>query len=148
MKTWRRKFFTRDDETRIIQAIRKAEAKTSGEIRVTILRSCNEDVLDRAKHEFSKLKMEKTRDHTGVMILLVLGERKFAVWADQGIYEKIPQGIWNNLAETMSAHFRRGKYRAGIVEAVVRAGTMLHEHFPRRVDDTNELPDAPVFEAR
>jgi putative membrane protein len=41
----------------------------------------------------------------------------------------------------MASHFRESRFTEGIVQGVRKAGAILAEHFPRRSDDTNELPD-------
>ena len=41
----------------------------------------------------------------------------------------------------MSDRFRAAEFKEGIVQGMTRAGGLLAEHFPRRPDDDNELPD-------
>lgn len=49
-------FLSNSDEAQIIEAIRKAEALTSGEIRVHIESQCENDPFDHAMEVFHELK--------------------------------------------------------------------------------------------
>ena len=62
----------------MVDAIRKAEAGTSGEIRVYLERKHKGDALSRAAKVFHKIGMTKTRHRNGVLIYLAL-DRKSVV---------------------------------------------------------------------
>ncbi|HEU5069332.1 MAG TPA: TPM domain-containing protein [Verrucomicrobiae bacterium] len=126
----------------IVTAIRAAEAKTSGEIRVFISRREAADPLVAAQQEFARLGMTNTAQRNGVLIFVAPRSRKFAILGDQGVHEKCGEAFWRAVAEEMTAHFRKSEFTQGIVSAIQKAGTLLGEHFPRRTDDKNELPDA------
>lgn len=130
----------REDE--IVAAIRAAEQKTSGELRVFI--SHQEDVTDpvaAAQAEFTRLGMTQTRARNSVLIFLAPGPRKFAVMGDTGVHARCGDAFWQELARTMTDRFRAAEFTEGIVQGITRAGELLAEHFPRRPDDHNELPD-------
>jgi uncharacterized membrane protein len=143
-----RRHFQRSDLDRIRESVRAAESKTSGEIRVKIIPQCDPDVggdvAVQAVREFAREGMERTRDRTGVLILLALEERKFQILADAGIHAKVPDAEWRRMAGAMSAVFREGRFTEGVCEAVAAVGERLAEHFPRRPDDENELPDRVI----
>ena len=51
-------FFTEEEKLQIIEAVRKAERRTSGEVRVFVENRCSYmDAIDRAKEIFVELKM-------------------------------------------------------------------------------------------
>ena len=50
-------FLSADEEQAVIEAIRKAEQNTSGEIRVHLENSCPSNISERAVEVFSILKM-------------------------------------------------------------------------------------------
>ncbi|HEX5221970.1 MAG TPA: TPM domain-containing protein [Verrucomicrobiae bacterium] len=130
----------REDE--IAAAIRAAEQKTSGELRVFISRQTQvADPVAAAHQEFNRLGMADTRERNGVLIYLAPCPRKFAVIGDTGIHERCGASFWQHLAESMSARFQAGQFTEGIVEGINRAGELLAIHFPRRPDDTDELPN-------
>jgi uncharacterized membrane protein len=60
---------------------------------------------------------------------------------DAGVHARCGDGFWQKLTDAMTEHFRKSEFTEGIVQGVKRAGELLAEHFPRRPDDANELPD-------
>ena len=59
---WQRKneFFTAEEKQLIVEAVRNAERRTSGEVRVFIESRCPYmDAIDRAEQIFLKLQMQK-----------------------------------------------------------------------------------------
>jgi uncharacterized membrane protein len=138
-------FFNLQQQEEIKQAIVQAELETSGEIRVHIENTCKEDVLDRAAYVFRKLKMNRTELRNGVLIYLAVKNRKFAIIGDLGINHVVPENFWDEIKEKMLAHFLKGEFTEGLCYAIKTAGDQLKTFFPRKTDDTNELPDDISF---
>ncbi|QCW98837.1 TPM domain-containing protein [Aggregatimonas sangjinii] len=132
-------FLTPDDEQEIVQAILKAEKKTSGEIRVHIESHTRLDHFERAKEVFHLLKMDNTKDENGVLIYVAVNDRKFAIYGDRGIDKVVPDNFWDRSKDTIQAHFKKGDYKEGIIDGVLMAGKELETYFPWRHGDTNEL---------
>jgi uncharacterized membrane protein len=135
------KFVKQLREDEIVEAIRAAERKTSGELRVFISHKSVADPVAAARAEFARLGMEKTRERNAVLIFLAPDTRKFAVIGDLGVHARCGDDFWQELARAMTAHFRKSEFTEGIVQGIKRAGELLAEHFPRRPDDGNELSD-------
>ena len=129
------------EDEKISQAIRLAEATTSGEIRVFVSGKQVPDALAAAKEKFVELGMTRTRERNGVLILVAPMTRGFAVVGDEAVHSKCGDEFWQKIADEMASHFRESRFTEGIVQGVRKAGAILAEHFPRRSDDTNELPD-------
>ena len=125
----------------IVTAIKSAEAKTSGEIRVFVSRKLRPDALAAAQSRFEKLGMTQTRERNGVLIYVAPHSRTFAIIGDEGVHAKCGEGFWADVAKAMTDEFRKGDFTAGIILGVHQAGTLLAEHFPRQGGDQNELPD-------
>jgi uncharacterized membrane protein len=125
----------------IVAAIAEAEGRTSGEIRVFVSRQPVNDPVPVAQSEFVRMGMERTRERNGVLIFVAPATNKFAVIGDSGVHEKCGQVFWQELTSTMSGHFRESDFTRGIVHGIRKAGDLLAQHFPRRPDDVNELPD-------
>lgn len=143
------KYFSPEDLTKISQACHEVEQQTAGEIRVCIYNSRpfglrHKSVKTVALTEFYRLGMHKTRDKTGILLLILLKERRFHIIADQGIHSRVSQSTWDELAGELSEAFKQGAYLAGILQTVQKMGAILASHFPRKPDDTNELPDEIV----
>lgn len=132
------------DDARVVEAIRAAEARTSGEIRVFVTkkRLKGKDVLARAREEFVRLGRGRTAERNGVLIFVVPSDQEFAVIGDEGVHGKCGGEFWEAMACAMQCHFRAGRFTEGLVAGVQQAGGLLAEHFPRGDDDRNELLDA------
>ncbi len=138
--------FTKDDLRKISDKIQEVERTTSGELRVSIRekRSFLERKLtlfDMAVNEFYRLGMDKTRDRTGVLIYILLSERKIQIIADKGINDKVENETWQKIAESIAEYFKKGKYLDGIIKGIEQIGELLSQHFPIKPDDINELPN-------
>ena len=133
-----------DDLARIAAKISELERATSGEIRVSVVHrrrwSERAFTLEQLAHrDFYRLGMEKTKDATGVLLFLFLGERKFQIVADRGINERVPQETWDTIARVLTSFFKDQRYLEGVLEVLIRIGAVLHEHFPRHANDSDEL---------
>ena len=137
-----REFLGKLDHDRIAKAIATAEATTSGEIRVFIQRGNVADAVSEARAQFERLGMTQTRERNAVLIFVAPRAQKFAVIGDRGVYEKCGQPFWEALTQAMRPHFEAQHFTDAIVHAVREAGSLLAQHFPRRPDDRNELPNA------
>jgi uncharacterized membrane protein len=136
-----REFLSRLSNDQIVAAIREAEGKTSGEIRVFISRKEVNDPVAAAQAHFVELGMQKTRERNGVLIFVAPRAHKFAVIGDTAVHTRCGEDFWRELAAEMSKHFKGSDFTRGIIHAVSRAGELLAKHFPRRPDDVNELSD-------
>jgi uncharacterized membrane protein len=143
MRTHR--FLRELEHDRIIRAIKDAEAKTSGQIRVFLQRGkFEEDALERAQKKFLHLGMEKTRERNAVLIFVAPRVQKFAVVGDEGVHQKCGEKFWTDLVARMRKHFLREDFTAALVEAISATGEVLARHFPKTGATTNELPDEIV----
>jgi uncharacterized membrane protein len=140
-----REFLSKLEHDRIIQAIRKAESKTSGEIRVLIQRGkLNSDPFVAARKKFHRLRMHKTRERNAVLIFVAPRVHKFAVVGDEAIHEKCGNEFWQRVVEKMRMHFQNEKFSHALVEAIKEIGKVLAAHFPRTQANANELPDEVI----
>ena len=135
-------FLEKLQDTEVVSAIRHAEGRTSGEIRVFISRSATQDPVKAAGLQFERLGMTRTEERNGVLVYLAPESRRFAIIGDKGIHERCGEAFWHEVAEEMGKEFRDGQFTRGLVHGIHRAGELLARHFPRQPDDRNELPDA------
>jgi uncharacterized membrane protein len=142
-KTNTDKLLNTSDKQMLVQAIQAAEKTTSGEIRVHVeSRTKKGDALTRATEIFHKEKMNATKDRNGVLVYVAVEDRKLAIYADQGIYDKVGVEFWYSQVQEMTAHFKSANYVQGMVQVIGELGKALTDHFPfDRVSDTNELSD-------
>ena len=131
------------DDVRIAAAIKEAEERSRGEIRVHVAEGPVEDARAAARADFSRLGMTETAERNGVLILVAPESRSYAVVGDEGIDDRCGEGFWTSVVEAMHEDFQAERFTEGIVAAVTLVGNELVRHFPRRPGevDTNELPD-------
>ncbi|MBL7736661.1 MAG: TPM domain-containing protein [Chitinophagaceae bacterium] len=143
----KRGFFSSSENDRIVNAIRKAETTTSGEIRVYIESRCRYvNPLDRAAEVFWNLKMDHTELRNSTLLYVAMKDHQFAIYADQGIHQQLGDAFWQKEAAAMSLHFRHNHYIEALLLVIEDIGSALMEHFPYDAAvDKNELPDDIVF---
>ena len=137
---------------RIEACVATSERHHTGELRVSIEAGLPLSYLwrdatarERAIALFGKLRVWDTEHNNGVLIYLLLAERRIEIVADRGITQRVPPGTWKHISDAMSTAFQAGDYAHGLLDAVERVGALLAQHYP--ADPTqpnpNELPDTP-----
>lgn len=137
------RFLSRPELRALTGTIRRAEAETSGEIRVHVERRCRTDPLRRAHCVFGQLGMEDTAGRNGVLIYVALADRKLAIYGDDGIHRQVGDEWWQSIRDGLATRFAQREFGVGLCEAVERVGAALKASFPARPGDVNELPDEP-----
>lgn len=146
-----RRFFTRDEQKRIVAAIEAAEQDTSGEIRFHVERDvppgepANGDAYLRARELFARLGMHRTARRNGVLVYLATRSRRFAIVGDEQLHRLVGDGFWQDVVDLMAEHFQRDDFAGGTCGAIARIGEKLGRHFPHLPDDVNELSDEISF---
>ena len=132
-------FLSANDEMEIVEAIRTAESKTSGEIRVHI-ESSNQGHLEAHVLEiFHLLKMDNTKLQNGVLIYVAVNDQSFAIYGDKGINTVVPKDFWDSTKDIMQMHFKSGQFKMGLIEGILKIGKQLEAFFPYKHDDLDEL---------
>ena len=134
-------FFSKEEETQIVNSIKEAEKFTFGEIRVHIERKIKGDIMERAVKVFNTIGMHKTKERNGCLIILDLTNRRFAIIGDSGINDKVGADFWNEISAGLSDNFKRKNYTGGLCAAILKIGEKLNHFFPHLTNDVNELPD-------
>ena len=148
MSLFRRKeFFTDEEKQSIIDAVKNAEQRTSGEVRVFVESRCRYvNAIDRAVEIFENLQMQKTELRNATLVYVAVKDRQLAVFGDEGIHQKVGNEYWANEVVKMINAFNRDNIAEGIRQCVLNIGEALATHFPYdRGTDKNELPDDIVF---
>lgn len=140
-------YFSDQEKQAIVEAIRKAEQRTSGEIRIYIESKCSlVNPVHRAKELFFGLQMDKTAERNAVLLYVAMKDRQLAVFGDEGIHQKVGYEFWNAEVKTMLSDFNLQHYAEGFIKIINDIGEALVTHFPYDAKgDRNELPDDIVF---
>ena len=141
-----RLFFSKEEQQRIVAAVKEAELNTSGEIRVHIENRCKGETLERAAEIFYELKMDHTAARNGILFYLAVKDRKFAVIGDEGINRNVEHDFWNDIKDEMTSKFKEGQFTGGLVAGILKCGNKLKQYFPYQKDDVNELSDEISFD--
>jgi len=149
---WRaRRIFTRPVLKRIEQAITAGEATHSGQVRFVVEGALDgaplfrdQSARERALDVFSHLRIWDTEHNNGVLIYLLLADRKVEIIADRGINAREGEAGWHSICLAMEAEFRRGQFEAGALKGIQAVSQELARYFPPQSPSRNELPDAPL----
>ena len=139
-------FFSDSEKEQIVLAIQHAEKETSGEVRVFVeSKNYLVDPLERAREIFFNLKMDETAHRNAVLLYIAVKHKEVALFADQGIYQKLDNTYWNNAVAEMISYFKNEDLKNGMIHCIQKIGNTLKEKFPYDSTDKNELPDEIVF---
>ncbi len=149
---WReRRIFTPKVLAAIEQAIKAGEATHSGQVRFAVQGALDgapllhdQSARERALDIFSGLRIWDTAHNNGVLIYLLLADRKVEIVADRGIDEKVGASGWEKICRDMEAEFKAGHFEAGVIKGIESVSRNLAAHFPPDAHPRNELPDKPV----
>ena len=149
---WRvRRIFPSKVLAAIEQAIKAGEATHSGQFRFVVEGALdgvplfrNQSARDRALDIFSNLRIWDTAHNNGVLIYLLLADRKVEIIADRGIDAKVGRAGWEKICQAMESDFRAGNFQAGVIKGIEAVSRQLAAHFPKHGPGKNELPDAAV----
>jgi uncharacterized membrane protein len=129
------------EDARIVEAIREAEARSSGEVRVYVSDGPADDPVAAAREQFARMGMHATAARNGVLIFVAPRSRNFAIVGDDAVHARCGASFWRDVADAMSRHFAIDHPTEAIVLGIRKAGELLANHFPCRPDDRNELPN-------
>ncbi|KPM47184.1 TPM domain-containing protein [Jiulongibacter sediminis] len=140
-------FFSEAERNQITEAIRKAELKTSGEIKVHVEEHCpHDEPLIRAQEVFSFLSLDHTAYRNGVLFYISITDRKFAILGDIGIHEKTGPDFWKEEKKIMFDNLHIGHTIDGLCLAIEKAGEALQKYFPYEMKgDVNEISNEISF---
>ena len=135
----------------IEQAIKAGEATHSGQVRFVVEGALDgkplfsgQSARERALDIFSHLRIWDTAHNNGVLIYLLLADRKVEIVADRGIDAKVGSAGWQQICAAMESDFRSGNFSGGVIKGIQAVSRQLATYFPRQGAGPNELPDAPV----
>jgi len=136
----------------IESAIAAQEKRHLGELRFAVEASL--PVLDlfagvtasqRAVEQFSRLRVWDTEDNCGVLIYLLLADRRVEIVADRGIHSRVGAAAWEAICGAMQREFAQERFEQGVITGIHAISDLLGAHFPARgAENPNELPDRPV----
>ncbi len=113
--------------------------------RIFVMRQEIEDEVEEgAMTSFFIHGLNNTRDKTGILIYVSVYEKKVRILADTGINAKVDPGTWDTVVAKLGQGIHDKRQADAICDAVRSCGALVHEKFPIKHDDTDELPNLIV----
>jgi uncharacterized membrane protein len=142
------RFFLNDKETEILEArISQFEEKTACELVFHFRRKLGDEPLARARELFEKFNLQKTTHRNAILITIALKDRKFAIWADEGVIRHTGDKLWHDVKDHMSHLLKNGQRLQALIHAVAEAENVLASEQPRFKDSLkNEISNSPIIE--
>src|SRR6202171_582011 len=135
---WQRRYLPPKVLAAIEAAIKAGEATHSGQVRFVVEGALDgaplfrgQSARDRALDIFGRLRIWDTAHNNGVLIYLLLADRKVEIIADRGIDAKVGAGGWEKICRAMETDFRAGNFESGVIRGIESVSRQLATHFPK-----------------
>jgi uncharacterized membrane protein len=139
------RFLTEAEKAAVNAAVQDAERSSSAELKVVLARHCWGDLKVKARRVFRDLGLDRTEQRNCVLVLLIVANREFLIYGDEGIHAKVGPDFWNDVRDAMAGAFREDRFGEGIGLGVRRIGQKLTEYFPYPRDDVDEISNAILY---
>ena len=147
-----RSVYPEDSLRRIADAVHAAERRHTGEICFAVEASLpwldvlrGIDAHARAQQVFAQLRVWDTHANNGVLVYLLLADRRIEIVADRGLAGLVSAEQWRGVCQLMEERLKAGDPEDAALAGVAAVSDLLAEHFPQTpgAPDENELPDMP-----
>jgi uncharacterized membrane protein len=104
------------------------------------------DARRHAEAVFARLRVWDTEHNNGVLVYVLLAERRIEIIADRGIDAQVEPAEWRAICARMRERYAAGAWREGTLQGIADVNALLARHFP--ADGTphrNELGDQPII---
>ncbi len=132
--------------------IAAAEERHRGEIRFVVEAELTTGQLwrgqssrERAREVFALQDVWNTEENNGVLIYVLLADRRVEIVADRGIDARVQPADWEAVCRMMEKEFRAANYEAGALAGIDAVSELLARHFPGGGKRPNELEDRPAL---
>ncbi len=103
-------------------------------------RRMTEAVELNAERAFLKEEVFKTKDRTGVLIMISFFEKTVVIKADKGISSVVDKEEWQEIVDEIIKYIKQDKVKDGIITAIEKTTALIKKNgFLIKEDDTNEL---------
>ncbi|HEX9389828.1 MAG TPA: TPM domain-containing protein [Usitatibacteraceae bacterium] len=144
--------FSRDTLATIEQAVAGGEKMHRGQVRFVVEAELTLGQLwhgmqarQRALDVFSMLRVWDTAENNGVLVYVMLADRKVEIVADRGIHDHVGDERWQAICRELELHYRKGDFSTGSVIAIRKISEELRFYFPANGAHQNEQSDRPVL---
>ena len=138
-------------QSAIGRAVTESEKSHRGQVRFVIEAELTTSQLwagisarQRAIDVFSLLRVWDTEENNGVLVYLLLADRKVEIVADRGIHRHTGDERWRAICREIEHHFRKRDFVGGSTVGITKISAELAHYFPATGEHANEQQDAPV----
>ncbi len=135
-------FLSGEEKERVLNAITHAESITTGIIRVRVEKKSGKDPLAKARQVFADMGLKASDERNNVLFFVSVADRRFAVFGDDGVNSKVPEGFWEMVVNAVTDRFEDGEYGIGLSGGVSLVAGKLAEFFPA---EKEPAPADPSF---
>ncbi len=148
------RFFPTVSMQRIQQTIVASETTHGGQIVFAVENAlppravfAKVDAAQRARNVFSLLRVWDTTHNSGVLIYLLLADRRVEIVADRAIHAVVGNTAWEFICGEMQQRFALGEFEQGVIVGIEAISSLLAKYFPLAVGEKNpnELSDRPII---
>lgn len=137
----------------IANAVAEGERNHRGQVCVAVESRLNPwrvltgiDARQRAAEAFAHLRVWDTEDNAGVLVYVLLSERRIEILPDRGIRQRVAESEWRDVCNTLSTALRVGDWHTGLLAGIEQIHSLLRAHFPATASGHgNELSDRPTI---
>jgi uncharacterized membrane protein len=148
-----RRCFPSDLLDAMARAISEGERRHLGELRFAVESRLSPGAVwaglsarQRAHQVFAQLGVWDTEHNTGVLIYVLLAERRIEIVADRGLAARVSPDAWAQICARMQQDFSAGRWREGSLAGIAAVHALVETHFPGDgLGNPDELPDRPVL---
>ncbi|WP_166168605.1 TPM domain-containing protein [Acinetobacter sp. SA01] len=146
-----KRYFSKQDQAAISQAVAEAEYDHVGEIQVVIeghlpvKQAYFQNTRMRARQLFAELGVWDTEYNSGVLLYINLCERKVEIVIDRGIQKSTEQAVWDEICQKIIAQLVQKQFRMAVLTGVISIGEVLNQFYTHSLkEQNNELGNAPI----
>jgi uncharacterized membrane protein len=102
-------------------------------------------VRERALEVFADLGVWNTAERNGVLLYVLLAERRVEIVADRGFEGRVTEAEWRHCCTLVEREFRAGLWREGALRGIEAITALLIREFPGAGPNPNEQPNRPAL---
>ncbi|MDU4392408.1 MAG: TPM domain-containing protein [Acinetobacter ursingii] len=147
-----KRFFSKQDQLAITEAVKQAEHGHLGEIQVVIeghipfSQAYYQNTRRRAEQLFAELGVWDTEYNSGILLYLNLCERQVEIVIDRGICALTHEAEWQAICQHIVTELKAKNYRQAVTTGVLEIGEILDQFYDKQITDNgDELDNSPII---
>ncbi|MBE7412008.1 MAG: TPM domain-containing protein [Leptospiraceae bacterium] len=148
-----KRFFPKLSLEKIEKEVKNSEKSHLSELCVVIENSFSLNLLlegvnsrNRAIEIFSKNRVWDTEFNSGILLYILLADRKIEIVADRGIAKLAKEKSFAEITSMIESKFKENRFEEGVILGIQALTKLLSKHYPvRKRKNKNEISDKPIL---